>query len=75
MMINIHLATLQPTNCHQILIQMLLNPDWCTGLHDITLFQLSPALFKEENRGKKENLSYDMNQTAYSCYYMYNPAD
>ncbi len=38
-------VTKQTTNCHQILIQMLLNPDWCTEVdkHHVTSCFFSPS--------------------------------
>ncbi len=36
----------KPNNYHQIRIQMLLNSDWCTEIHDITFFPMSPVHLK-----------------------------
>lgn len=39
-----HNVSKQPHNCHHILIQMFLNSDWCTWMHDITPSQRSHPL-------------------------------
>lgn len=47
-------VTRQASNSHQILTQMLLNPDWCTEVGDITLLQVSPAYFIPVRRAQEK---------------------
>lgn len=43
--------TKQPKSCHQILIQILLNPDWYTVMRNI-FFHMRPARFKGLRRAQ-----------------------
>lgn len=47
-------VTKQASNSHQILTQMLLNPDWCTKVGDIALLQVSPAYFIPVRRAQEK---------------------
>lgn len=48
----------QPTNWHRILMQMLLHPDWCLEVHDITFFQHSPAPLKPMEKCTEKNRNH-----------------
>lgn len=61
-------VTKQASNSHQILTQMLLNPDWCTEVGDIALLQVSPAYFipvrrAQEKEKEHRNLSCEITKT------------
>lgn len=46
-----------PTNCQQVLIQILLSHDWSTKMRDITMSQLSPPRSMRKGPLKLENIA------------------
>lgn len=58
----------QPHNCHHVLILILLNPNWCTGIC-ITISQMSPVTSYqwEDLKEKKEEKQEEKNTPKTSC--------
>lgn len=47
-------VTKRPTKCHHTLIQMLLNPDWCTEVRDLFSYW-APPILKPARRAQRKN--------------------
>lgn len=42
-----HQLTTWASSCHQVSIEMLLNPDWCMGVHEIPFSHLTPPTLNQ----------------------------